>query len=243
MPVVTPPPTPTDFTIPVSRWADDGAGVNVRTRRTRRRLLLAAADLFATHGYRGAALSDILEAAGLTKGALYFHFRSKLALAEALLEEVEQSCSLVFAEIGGRGLDPLWQLLLETDTYTARWMHDPLVRGISSALQEPELHDMRTNWLADWESHTVMLLQEAYAAGLLVAHVDPPRAGRAVVAMASGHFGLAQGPDDLWARMSESWEGLLPIVTTPAWCGAWERSDWCTRPMPVAEDYRRAREP
>lgn len=243
MHVVTPPPTPTDFTVPVSRWADADTGVSVRTRRTRRRLLLAAADLFATHGYRGAALSDILEAAGLTKGALYFHFRSKLALAGALLDEVEQSCSLVFADIGRRGLDPLWQLLVETDTYTGRWMHDPLVRGISSALQEPELHDLRTNWLADWESHTITLLQEARTAGLLVAHVDPLRAGRAVVAMATGHYALAQGSDDLWARMSESWEGLLPLVASPAWCGAWERSDWRARPVPVPEDYRQAREP
>ncbi|MFC5062964.1 TetR family transcriptional regulator [Actinomycetospora atypica] len=236
-----PPPTTPDITIPVSRWTDDAVGD--RTRRTRRRLLLAAAAQFDTHGYRGAALSDILEAAGLTKGALYFHFRSKLALAEALLDEVERSCSALFAEIGGRGLDPLWQLLVETDAYVGRWMYDPLVRGISSALQEPELREMQTNWLAAWESNTVTLLREAHAAGLLIAHVDPLRAGRAVVAMASGHFGLAQGPDDLWVRMSESWEGLLPIVTTPDWCGRWEGSDWRTRPRPVAEDYRRAREP
>ena len=237
---VTPPSTP-DISVPVSRWADCAQGG--RTQRTRRRLLLAAAEEFATHGYRGAALSDILEAAGLTKGALYFHFRNKLALAEALLGEVDRSCSLLFDEIRGRDLDPLWRLLVETDTYTGRWMYDPLVRGISSAVQEPELRDLRIRWLAQWESNTVTLLQEAHAAGLLVPHVDPHRAGRAVVAMASGHFGLAQGPEDLWCRMSESWEGLLPIVTTPDWCGRWEGSDWRTRPMPVAELYRLAREP
>lgn len=240
MTIVTPPSTP-DITAPVSRWAD--ATANDRTRRTRRRLLLAAAQEFSTHGYRGAALSDILVTAGLTKGALYFHFRSKLALAEALLHEVDRSCSLLFAEIAGRGLDPLWQLLVETDTYLGRWMHDPLVRGISSALQEPELRHMQTAWLAEWEEHTVSLLRKAHDAGLVVPHVDPLRAGRAVVAMATGHFALAQGPDDLWCRMSDSWEGLLPIVTTPDWCGWWDRSDWRTRPRPVAEDYRRAREP
>lgn len=240
MTAVTPPSTP-DISVPVSRWADCEQGG--RTQRTRRRLLLAAADLFDTHGYRGAALSDILDAAGLTKGALYFHFRNKLALAEALLGEVDRSCSLLFAEIGCRGLDPLWQLLVETDTYTARWMHDPLVRGISSALQEPELRDLRTSWLGKWECNTVTLLREAHTGGLLVPHVDPLRAGRAVVAMATGHYALAQGPDDLWARMTESWEGLLPIITTPDWCGRWEGSDWGTRPMPVAELYRLAREP
>src|SRR5436190_1348069 len=84
-----------------------------------------------------------------------------------------------------------------SDAYVGRWMYDPLVRGISSALQEPELRELRTNWLAAWETNTVTLLQEAHVAGLLLAHVDPLRAGRAVVAMASGHYGLAQGSDDL----------------------------------------------
>ena len=74
---MTPPVTPLSasaLTAPVSCWADDE--VRQRTRRTRRRLLVAAAALFDEAGYHGAALSDILTAAGLTKGALYFHFRS-----------------------------------------------------------------------------------------------------------------------------------------------------------------------
>jgi AcrR family transcriptional regulator len=39
-------------------------------------------------GYRGADLDAILEAAGVTKGALYYHFDDKEALGHAVLEEV-----------------------------------------------------------------------------------------------------------------------------------------------------------
>lgn len=241
---VTPPVTPVSasaLVAPPSRWADDER--RERTRRTRRRLLLAAADLFDEAGYHGASLSDILAAAGLTKGALYFHFRSKYALAEALLSEVEQSWAALVAEIAHRDLDPLWSLLVETDAYVARWSYDPLVRGISRAIEDPELLALRTRWLEPWETATIARLTEAAEAGLLGEDVDPRRAGRAIVAAASGNYALADSPGDLWARMSEFWEGLLPIAACPAWRATWEASPWHDRPAPEPAAYRLAREP
>ncbi len=241
---VTPPTEPlaaSALVAPVSTWADDG--VRARTRRTRRRLLLAAAGLFEEAGYHGASVADILAAAGLTKGALYFHFRSKYALAEALITEVQQSWTAVAAQITGRGLDPVWRLLVETDAYVARWMYDSLVRGASQALDDPELLTLRGPWFERWETGTADLLTEASAAGLLAAEVDARRAARAIVSIATGNYALADGPDDLWARMTESWEGLLPILTCPAWRSMWAESPWHARPAPSAEAYRAARQP
>jgi AcrR family transcriptional regulator len=226
---------------PLSRWAD--AEVSERTRRTRRRLLVAAARLFADAGYHGASLSDILAAAGLTKGALYFHFPSKYALAEALVLEVERSWTVVAAQIRDRDLDPLWRLLVETDAYVARWMYDSIVRGATQALEDPELLSLRGPWFERWESTTADLLAEASAMGLLVADVDARRTARAVVAIATGNYALADGPDDFWARMTESWEGLLPVVASPGWRETWAESPWRSRPAPDEDAYRLAHEP
>jgi AcrR family transcriptional regulator len=44
---------------------------------TRRRLLEVAAELFVERGYDAVSMRDIAAAAGLTKGAVYGHFRSK----------------------------------------------------------------------------------------------------------------------------------------------------------------------
>ncbi|MDL5156601.1 TetR/AcrR family transcriptional regulator [Actinomycetospora termitidis] len=232
---------PASFDVPVSAWAD--AEGRERTRRTRRRLLRAAADAFDARGYRGAALSDILAGADLTKGALYFHFSSKQALADALMTEVCDSWELVREEIGRWGVDPVWRLLLETDAYVARWMYDPLVRGISRAISEPDLREQRLAWVTGWECATADRLRDAEAAGLLAERVDPDRAARAVVAVASGCHTIADGPDDLWTRMSESWEGLVPILTGPAWQARWATSGWRDRPRPDPARYRTAREP
>lgn len=58
--------------------------------QTRRTLLRESRRLFATQGYGAVGLSEIVRAAGVTKGALYHHFDSKAALFRAVLEEVQQ---------------------------------------------------------------------------------------------------------------------------------------------------------
>src|SRR5208282_6704638 len=54
---------------------------------TRARLLQAAGEVFAKHGYDRASLDDVAAAAGLTKGAVYSSFASKDELFYALMRE------------------------------------------------------------------------------------------------------------------------------------------------------------
>jgi AcrR family transcriptional regulator len=56
---------------------------------TRRQLVAAATDLFAARGYEATSIEAVLEAAGVSRGALYHHFADKRALFEAVLEDVE----------------------------------------------------------------------------------------------------------------------------------------------------------
>jgi TetR/AcrR family fatty acid metabolism transcriptional regulator len=54
---------------------------------TRRRVLAAAMEVFAREGYHAARMDAIAAAAGVSKGALYFHFPGKLPLFSALVDE------------------------------------------------------------------------------------------------------------------------------------------------------------
>jgi len=56
--------------------------------QTRKTLLAIARESFATRGYAGTATSDIVAAAGVTRGALYHHFVDKRALFRAVFAEV-----------------------------------------------------------------------------------------------------------------------------------------------------------
>jgi AcrR family transcriptional regulator len=57
-----------------------------RRAQTTRRLLDAAADVFARLGFHAATVDDIADAAGYTKGAVYANFAGKDALFLALLD-------------------------------------------------------------------------------------------------------------------------------------------------------------
>lgn len=57
------------------------------TQGTKERILAAAARVFARQGYGEATLDEVAAEAGLTKGAVYWHFASKSDLYLALLEE------------------------------------------------------------------------------------------------------------------------------------------------------------
>ena len=54
--------------------------------RTRARILDAALDVFSEHGFEGSSLQQIVDRLDLTKAALYYYFRSKDELLEALVE-------------------------------------------------------------------------------------------------------------------------------------------------------------
>ncbi|HEY4378100.1 MAG TPA: helix-turn-helix domain-containing protein, partial [Acidimicrobiales bacterium] len=54
----------------------------------RPQLLAVATAVFAEHGFHGASMNQVAEAAGVTKPVLYQHFRSKRELYRELVEDV-----------------------------------------------------------------------------------------------------------------------------------------------------------
>ncbi|HYO01160.1 MAG TPA: TetR/AcrR family transcriptional regulator [Mycobacterium sp.] len=61
-----------------------------RTAATRARLLEAGRQLFAIDGFAGVSTQAIVDAAGVTRGALYHQFGDKTGLFAAVYEEVER---------------------------------------------------------------------------------------------------------------------------------------------------------
>ncbi|MFJ7130667.1 ScbR family autoregulator-binding transcription factor [Streptomyces sp. NPDC098101] len=100
-----------------------------RSERTRARLVAAAAELFDRYGYAEARLGDISRAAGVTKGALYFHFESKQELAAAVQES---GCLLLDETVLALRRDgrPALQSLIDTTHALAVWATgEPVVRA------------------------------------------------------------------------------------------------------------------
>ncbi|MCO6512070.1 MAG: TetR family transcriptional regulator [Aridibacter famidurans] len=77
---------------------------------TREKLLDAALDVFLSKGYSAATLQDIAEYAGLTRGAVYWHFKGKEDIYRELYERVHRLDMAVFDEVADLGLAPFEKL-------------------------------------------------------------------------------------------------------------------------------------
>jgi AcrR family transcriptional regulator len=78
-----------------------------RREATRAALLAAARALFAERGYADVGTEEIVQRAGVTRGALYHHFTSKQDLFRAIYELVEQELTARIAAGVSGGEDPI----------------------------------------------------------------------------------------------------------------------------------------
>ncbi len=65
-----------------------------QARATHKKILMAAAELFARQGYHKTTITDIAQAVNLTSGAVFHHFPSKEALLEAVVDWLARGISI-----------------------------------------------------------------------------------------------------------------------------------------------------
>jgi AcrR family transcriptional regulator len=90
-----------------------------RSAATRAALVAAARRLFAVRGFGGVGTEEIVQAAGVTRGALYHQFADKTALFEAVYEAIEQDLvqALGHRLLAAGGEDPIEALMLGADAW------------------------------------------------------------------------------------------------------------------------------
>ena len=81
------------------------------TAATTRRLLDVAREAFTQKGYAAASIEQIVTEAGVTRGALYHHYKDKRALFEAVFIELQKEIGQRI-EKAGRKQPDLWKELL-----------------------------------------------------------------------------------------------------------------------------------
>lgn len=83
-----------------------------KTLETRDRLLDAAEQVFHEKGVSSATLNDIAAAAGVTRGAVYWHFNNKVDVFNAMVDRVRQPIrQMIDAIVDEETADPLGRLV------------------------------------------------------------------------------------------------------------------------------------
>ncbi|MEV0219209.1 helix-turn-helix domain-containing protein [Streptomyces sp. NPDC050704] len=205
-----------------------------RAVRTRNALIEAAAELFSRNGFEVVTLSAISTRAGVSNGALHFHFASKAALAAAVWEAAAQRLRQITAaagapagsEGGGEGgskegnesgsaeTGGALQVLVDAAHALLRGLrHDVILRAGFDLSGAPEpvaagQPDLRRRWQIWVEG----VLAQAAREGALARDVSAQDAANAVVAATVG-FGAMGSRNVQWLSQSvltRFWALLLP---------------------------------
>jgi AcrR family transcriptional regulator len=177
-----------------------------RSEETRGRIMEAAIKKFAEAGYNAASVDDICEAAGLSKGAFYHHFPTKLSVFLALMNDwlgmIDQQMEAVKAPTIPETLARMTDLLPAVFESAADrlpmflefWLQASRDREVWNAIIEPYHR---------YQEHFAALVEAGVKEGSFKP-VDPQLAAQAIVSMAVGL--LLQGvldPHRNWATTAK----------------------------------------
>ena len=176
--------------------------------KTRRVILDAAFKVIHRHGFQGMRLDEVVEATGLTKGALYHHFPNKRALGYAVVDEIiSDMIHRYWSEPLERAERP-FQAILDNLTGIEKGLGEDLtVLGcpLNNLAQEMSPLDEGFRERIDrlyfvWEQCLADALTRAVEQGELKPDTDIDRLATFIMAAVSGCIGLsktAQDPEQL----------------------------------------------
>lgn len=189
---------------------------------TRERIIASAASVFARKGFQKASMDEVAAAAGLTKGAIYWHFKSKHDLLFALLDcRFRQDTAPLLSELQTlirAGGDPQVALTRMFTSGIQRCVQDPeWPRLYLECLNLSRDDSVRERLGAFYEQVWAMsagLTRELQAHGLAPADIAPEAAAVFWTALFDGLVlaWLIKG-DDI------DFERLLPAVFRMLWQG------------------------
>jgi TetR/AcrR family transcriptional regulator, transcriptional repressor for nem operon len=189
-----------------------------RADTTRQQLLHAAARQFARRPYHQVGLDDVLAEAELTKGAMYFHFRSKHALALAIIEDQATQSGEAVADLLSRKLSGLETLVDFSYQLAVRDISDDIARAGLNLLESiGRIEGLQAKLLGAWIETLAVIVGHAIAEGDIVDRCDPQDVGRLLV---STYMGLRQTsnldePEKFLLDLERTWALVVSGVVRP----------------------------
>ncbi|WP_439693087.1 ScbR family autoregulator-binding transcription factor [Curtobacterium sp. SP.BCo] len=198
--------------------AQDGGTRQQRAVATRAAIVEAAAGEFDVRGYLGTSVDGVAERAGLTKGAVYFHFASKADLAGAVIARQHEVSRAYGEAAAARGSTPLEVMMWMSQGLATQMIHEVVVSaGIRLSTEAATADVARQDPYTDWMQVTAELMRQGIAAGEVDPAWDPELIGRVVIPAYTGVQTVSDvlaGRDDLYERLRELWTVLLAAIVT-----------------------------
>ena len=189
-----------------------------RADSTRQQILRAAARQFARLPYHQVGLDDVLAEAELTKGAMYFHFRSKHALALAIIEDQAADARAVVEGLVNRKFSGLETLIDFCYQIAVRDISTDMARAGFNLLESiGRVEGLQAERLEGWIQTLTVIAGRAVEEGDISDECDPQEVARLLVSI---FMGLRQtsnldDPEQFLLALEKTWVLLLPGIVRP----------------------------
>ena len=204
--------------------AQEKSALEHKSAETRGKILMAAFDEIYQRGYQSASLNNILKNTGITKGALYHHFKNKLELGYAVVDEV------IYSSIKLHWIEPLEQTDDPISTIqailfaTGQQMTEEDIRlgcplnnlTLEMSPIDEGFRQRITAIYSEWQRAIEVACERGKQAGKLIESADSKQLAVLFVATLEGCLGLAKSMQSLETLMmcgqglSEQLELLKP---------------------------------
>ena len=189
-----------------------------KSESTRQNILLAASRHFARTPYSMVNLDEILAEAEVTKGGLYFHFRSKYALAMAIMNRNRDMTTAAVTDLFDRRLSGVESFVEMLILIADQDIRNEVMRASLNLLESVgRANGLRASILAEWIKHLAMLVERGIAEGDVIEGSDPEDVSRMLVSL---YMGVRQttDPDNPYRYLDDLAKVLalaLPGFTKP----------------------------
>lgn len=202
--------------------------LQARAEATRRRIIESAVELFAEFGYGETGLADVLHHAGVSKGAFYYHFDSKEAVATAIIEEFDNTAGRIVDAEFDPDCPTLEGIIAATFAMQALMHRDKLTQvghRLCQALDQVSSAGARV--YKGWTDRFVDMVKMVIDSGRMREGVDSNHVAESVWAAILGcNLMSAAIGDDPYARLGRCWGILVrSIVADHALAGVLESVD------------------
>jgi AcrR family transcriptional regulator len=184
---------------------------------TRQRLIAAASRQFGRRSYSMVSLDDILAEAELTKGAMYFHFPSKQALALAIVDDLNEMSRAAVTELLARKMSGLESLIDLVYLLAVQNAQNEVARAGVRLLETLEDATAPPTLWHSWIESVTTLIQKAVTEGDVVDHHDPEDIAKMLVALWVGVRRISDldQPASHLDNLEKAWILALPSFTNP----------------------------
>jgi len=182
---------------------------------TRQQIVRAAAHQFARLPYHQVGLDDVLAEAELTKGAMYFHFRSKHALALAIIEDQNNRFRRTITDLLSRKFSGLETLIDFSYQLAVRDISNDITRASMHLLESiGRVDGLQATLLGGWVQTLALTVEQAIAEGDVFEESEPEDVARLLVSMYLGlrEISNLDEPDQFLSHLEKTWWLLLPSV-------------------------------